>query len=102
MKTALMIEFKIPKDEKRLDKYWKIAADVQAKFPKFVKDGKMAEFTSWADNSGTMFTFFHFDSSDQFAKFWGDMDLQRQMSEISLIIDDAKVRLLRPSIMVRE
>ena len=97
-----MIEFKIPKDEKRLDKYWKISADLLAKFPKFVKDGKVAEFTYWADNSGTMFTFFHFDSSDQFAKFWGDMDLQRQMSEISLIIDDAKVRLLRPGIMLRE
>jgi hypothetical protein len=97
-----MIEYKIPKDEDRLEKYWKMSADALATFPKFVKDGKITEFTYWSDNSGTMFTFFHFDSADQFAKFWGDMDLQRQMSELALLLDDAKVRLLRPGIMLRE
>ena len=98
MKTVILAEIKAPRDPEKLARYQKYLKEEQ--FPYFEKlsrtDIKYA-LSVWNDNSGVTLIWLEFETVEEFAEVWGDLEFQRLMSHRALLVD-CTMRVLRPGI----
>ncbi|MFW9956365.1 MAG: hypothetical protein ACFFD3_17615 [Candidatus Thorarchaeota archaeon] len=96
METCLMVEWDNPKDEKRLEGYWKQAEKALPYFEKVKKEGIIKHYSFWSDNTGhTVFLIF-FEDENKFAKLWGDKEYHEVARVAAKYFDNTQVRLMRP------
>jgi len=98
MECVLCIEFRGPTDEYRSKQFTEMQKGLEKQFEPLIKAG----LTMWADNTGTILYWFPFESMEKFAEFYGDMEMQKMMARASGLLDDIKIRLLRPGITISE
>ena len=56
----------------------------------------------WADNTGHSITWFEFDSIESYAKLWSVDDWHKRMIIHNQLVDNMRIRLLRPVRMITE
>ena len=98
MECVLCIEFRNPTDEYRSKQLTEMQKGLEKEFKPLIKAG----LTMWSDNTGTILYWFPFESMEKFAEFYGDKEVQKMMARASGLLDDIKIRLLRPGITISE
>jgi len=93
--VALLGEFDAPKGN--LEPYLKLLKESSKAFEGFFKKGIIKDYHSWTDNTGHYVIFFLFESIEKFAEIWSQDDFHKFMSESSLIVENTRIRLMRPA-----
>lgn len=103
MKCVLCIEYRSPKDEARGKQLLDLQKKLEGKQKEWTKAGLISpDVALWADNTGRIMYWFPFESMEKFAKFYGNMEVQKLMAISSGVLDDISIRLLRPGIAFRD
>ena len=104
MTVVLMIEFDYPKDPERDSKRLKYGSEViEPYWDKLVKEkGIKVESTGWSDNTGHIISWSKFETMEDFAKLWEDEGWQQRVAAFTHLLDNKRIRLLRPSLTVPE
>ena len=100
-----------PKDETRYRKFaemqsWRKGLAEKYKeyieiMDKLIQEGSL-KFSSWADNAGHIIAWWEFDSMESFAKLWSLDNWQKWMLEWNPLVDNMRIRLMRPTRMITE
>lgn len=96
MSVYLLLEWTNPKEEERNEK--RLKQEVDFWFPyleKKAKEGVKMKPLALTDGTGRMLTLFTFETMEDFAKVWDDMEFKRGISQFSYLVDDFTSRLLR-------
>lgn len=103
MKCVLCIEYRNPKDEGRGKKLLDLQKKLEGKAEKWVKSGLLGpDAEIFADNTGEFMYWIPFESMEKFAKFYGTKEVQQLFAISSGLLDDIRIRLLRPGIDVSD
>jgi len=97
MPVVMMIEFTNPKEPERNKKRY----DLEKKFfepylENKRKEGVKWKAEDWTDGSGWYVAWFEFETMEDFSKIWEDEEFQKMFTRFSFLVDDCKVRILRP------
>jgi len=100
MPVVLLLEFDNPKDEARNAKRRKFEDEATRPYrEKLVEEkGIKAKFSGWADCTGHIVVWWEFETMEDFAKMWNDEKWQQIWARWTYLVDNASIRLLRPSI----
>ena len=99
--VVLFSEWDDAKDEARIRKYAEWSKNKEkgmAWWQKKIKEGVVKSVSLWSDNAGHNIVWVEFDSIDKFAKLWGDEEYHKLSMEGLPLVDNYRVRLMRPSI----
>jgi len=105
MKAVLMIERHTPKDEERNKKRLKHNYEVMGPYWEKLVDEKginQVGSGAWADNMGYLVNWIEFETMEDFAKLWEDEGWQKLFAQWVKLVDNVRIRLLRPSIKTYE
>ena len=98
MKAVLIHEIEASNNPKELERYTKFLNEEWVPYlEKLDKTDVEYSRSVWNDNSGITVMWMEFETVEDFAKVWGDMEFQKLMSHRALVVK-CKVRLLRPAI----
>ena len=104
MPVALLVEADYPKDEERDEKRVKFSKEVL--FPHYEKmveeKGIKTKLSQWSDNTGHMVALWEFETMEEFAKMWNDERWQQIWGRWTFLVDNARIRLLRPAFYIPE
>jgi hypothetical protein len=106
LKIAILVEWDNAKDESRYKKYGEVTGEMMKQGPvatvkKLVEEG-VAKGGAWADNTGHIINLFEFENMEAFGKVWTDSEWHMRYLQINPLVDNMRVRVLRPSIPVPE
>lgn len=94
MKTLLLAEYTLPKDESRMKKFVEFAGKYYdqflGSFPKLP--------VSWADNTGYVGILFEFESAAAMAKVLDDDKYHQLVGGLAQLVDNFSIRLCRPGV----
>jgi hypothetical protein len=65
------------------------------------KDIKV-EPSVWFDNTGHVVEWHKYETMENFCKFWNDERAQQNWARYAYLVDNMKIRLLRPSVTIPE
>ena len=104
MPVVLLVECDNPKDEERNEKRLKYVREVWRPYwQKLVKEKDIkVESSDWSDNTGHMVVWHKFETMEDFAKMWNDERQQQLWARWTYLVDNARIRLLRPSLRIPE
>lgn len=97
MEVITFAEWDIPKDEERRKKYVEYMGD-RAWIDRINKMGLVKRHRAWTDGTGghIMYTA-EFDSMEDYAKVWNDLEYHRRHARFYRIVDNFKMRVCRPA-----
>lgn len=99
MKVGMIFEWDNPKDEERNKKRLEKSKEINEYFYKIAEERRIkAKGSVWADGTGHVIQWSENESLEEFSKWWEDMHLQQLLAELSLLVDNMNIRLLRPMI----
>ena len=104
MPLVLLLEWDNPKDEERNEKRLKFANEVWTPYSQKLmkeKDVKV-ESSVWSDNTGHMVQWIKFETMEDFAKMWNDERQQQMIARWAYLVDNVRIRLLRPLLTIPE
>lgn len=96
MSVYLLWEWTNSKDEERNEK--RLKQEVDFWFPyieKKTKEGVKMKPLGLTDGTGRMITLFTFETIEDFAKIWDDVEFKKGTSQFSYLVDNFTSRLLR-------
>lgn len=104
MPVVHLFEYDNPKDEERNNKKRKFASEVMVPYwEKLVKDKNIkVESSGWSDNTGHQVHWSKFETMEDFAKTRDDERWQQMMARWAYLVDNVKIRLLRPGFRLPE
>ena len=104
MTVVLMGEWDNPKDLERNRKRLKYSNEVWRPYwEKLVKEkGIKFKSSSWSDNTGHIINWIEYETMEDFTKMWEDEGHQQRWAAWTYFVDNARIRLLRPSLTVPE
>ena len=104
MTVVLMREWDNPKDPERNRKRLKFGSEVMTPYwEKMVKEKDIKHKGSgWSDNTGHMIGWGEFETMEDFSKMWEDEGIQQIWAAWAYLVDNARIRLLRPTFMIPE
>ena len=104
MTVVQLVEWDNPKDPERHIKQLKYWSEVIGPYwDKLVKEkGIKVESTAWSDNTGHMINWNEFETVEDFAKLWEDEGWQQRLAAFQHLLDNMRIRLLRPSLTIPE
>ena len=104
MPVVLMGEWDNPKDEERNEKRLKFGREVATPYwEKLVEEkGIKVKGGVWSDNTGHMIGWREFETMEDFSKMWEDERYQQMWAAWVYLVDNAKIRLLRPTLTIPE
>ena len=93
----MMTEWTNPKEPERNKKKF----DLEKKFFEPYYENKLKEGIKWkaedyTDGSGWYVAWFTFETMEDFSKIWTDEEFQKMLTRYSFLVDECKVRILRP------
>ena len=96
MEVISFAEWDIPKDEERRKKYVEFMGDIAwiERIDRMVK----VRHRAWTDGTGghIMYTA-EFESMEDFAKLWDDLEYHRRHARFYRIVDNFKMQICRPA-----
>lgn len=96
MEVLLFREWDNPKDEERRKQYTDMTRDTSRR-ERFEKLGVIKSTRGWADGSGHIINMTEFESMEDFAKLWNDIEFQRMHVNLYRVVDNFKIRICRPA-----
>jgi hypothetical protein len=96
VEVLLFREWDNPKDEERRKKYTEIMRDTALR-ERFDKLGVIKSRKGWADGTGHIISLMEFESMEDFAKLWNDIEFQRVHVRFYRVVDNFRIRICRPS-----
>ena len=99
-----MSEWDNPKDPERNRKRLKFQSEVWKPYwDKLVKEkGIKFKSRSWSDNTGYIISWGEFETMEDFSKAWEDERHQQMWAAWTFLVDNARIRLLRPGLTIPE
>jgi hypothetical protein len=111
LSVVLMMEWDNPKEESRYRKFaefigWRKGLAKKYKeyleiMDKMTKESAL-KFSNWADGTGHIINWLEFDSIESFAKLWSVDNWHKWMLELTPLVDNVRIRMLRPARMITE
>ena len=103
VKWVLCVEYRNPKDEARGKRLLDLQKKLEGKAEKWVKSGLLSpDVEIFTDNTGLFVYWFPFESMEKFGKFYDNEEVQKVFAIASGLLDDIRIRLLRPGIDVSD
>jgi hypothetical protein len=96
VEVLLFREWDNPKDEERRKKYAEITRDTAMR-ERFEKLGNIKSIMGWADGTGHIISLWEFESMEDFAKLWNDIEFQRGHVRFYRVVDNFRIRICRPA-----
>jgi len=97
LEVITFAEWDIPKDEERRKKYVEYMGDTAA-IERFLKMGVIKRHRAWTDGTGGHIMFIaEFESMEDFAKLWDDLEYHRRHARFYRIVDNFKMQICRPA-----
>jgi hypothetical protein len=97
MPVVMMIEFNNPKEPDRTKKKYDLEKKhFEPYYEEKVKSGIKWKAEDYTDGSGWYVAWMEFETMEEFTKIWTDEVFQRMFTRFSNLVDDCKVRILRP------
>lgn len=101
MPVVLLVEWDNPKETERNKRHYKWGREVfRPYYEKRRKEGVKWEASSWADGTGHIIAWHEFETLEDFSKIWNDTEYQEMTARWTYLVDNARARILRPSISV--
>ena len=100
MKTILLLEYELPRDETRWNEYVRFAKEATKFWDERVTNNFIASYSNWADNMNHIIWLFYFDNTEQFSRLWNDATYHDWISRFTHTTDSTVMRLLRPGIQL--
>jgi len=101
MPVALHIEFDTPKETERNKKRYQWSRELfRPYYNKKREEGVKWEANGWADGTGNVIAWHQFETMADFDKIWNDEEFQAMMVRWSYLVDNARLRILRPTFSV--
>ena len=96
MEVITFAEWDIPKDEERRKKYIEYMGDT-AWISRITNSG-IVKHRAWTDgNGGHVMCTAEFESMENYAKVWNDLEYHRRHARFYRIVDNFKMRVCRPA-----
>jgi len=100
MPVYLFIEYDNAKDESRRNQYRKWIVEEWQPYFKELQEEDFFKTTGFTDGTGHMMGLWEFEDTDAFSKLWNDEKWHRLMIRRNEVVDNLKIRLCRPSIVI--
>jgi hypothetical protein len=98
VEVLLFREWDNPKDEKRRKQYTEMTRDNTLR-ERFEKLGVIKSMKGWTDGTGHIISLWVFESMEDFAKLWNDIEFQRMHVRGYRVVDNFRIRICRPSVL---
>jgi len=103
MKVVLLVEWDNPKDEARDKKGIKFNEEFITPYWESVEEkGIKITASVWSDNTGHMVGWYELEDLEEFTKWWNDERMQQMWSRWTYLVDNVRIRLLRPGLTIPE
>ena len=96
MEVLLFREWDNPKDEERRKKYAEITSDSDLR-EHFEKLDVIKNWKGWADSTGHIISLWEFESMEDFAKLWDDIEFHKIHARFYRVVDNFRLRICRPA-----
>jgi DNA-binding PadR family transcriptional regulator len=101
MKVWSVIEIETVKDEDKRKKYYEYLDIHRSLMNKKLEGVKYKFLGGWSDNPGWVMSVTEFESMEEFAKVWGDEEVQKSLLRLRNHCKSVRVRIMRPTVIVR-
>jgi hypothetical protein len=96
MSVYLLWEWTNPKEEERNKKRLQFEVDIMYPYlEKKAKEGVKMKPLGLTDGTGRILTLMTFETMEDFAKVWDDVEFQKDISRFSYLVDNFTCRILR-------
>ena len=96
MSVYLLWEWTNPKEEKRNEKRLQFEVDIMYPYiEKTLKKGVKMKPLGLTDGTGQFLTLWTFETMEDFAKVWDDIEFKKMSSRFSYFVDNFTCRILR-------
>jgi hypothetical protein len=103
MKVVLFMEFDNPKDGSRFKKYAEQTREPDPEWVKKLVEESNVKYSDWTDNTGHIISWFEFENMEAFSKMWYTEEWQKRIQlKLSPLVDNLRIRLLRPTVTISE
>ena len=91
------MEWDDAKDETRLKKYYKFGREKRHPYiMKKIEEGIVKSAQGWGDGTGHIEVWYEFEDAEAFAKFWSAEEWHLLLLEFFPLVDNFKIRIMRP------
>ena len=96
MKVLLMVEAVTYRDEAKRKKFYEDLVDFMPFWEKKHEGVKYKYLGGWAEQPGHVIHLYEYESMEEFSKVWSDMDVQKQLVKARNLVEDFRIRIMRP------
>ena len=98
MKVLFVIEAVAPRDGEIRKKFYEYIAEFMPFWGKQHERIKYKYLGSWAEQPGETIHLYEYESMEEFSKIWSDMEIQKQFVKARNLVEDFRIRILRPDL----
>jgi L-rhamnose mutarotase len=96
------VEWDNAKDESRYKKYAEQTREPAPEWLTKLVGETNIKASSWGDNTGHIVNWWEFENMEAFAKMWNNEEWQKWWLRRNPVVDNLRIRFLRPSITIPE
>ena len=99
-KPIYILEYDNAKDQERFEKYIEFIREEWLPYVNKLQEDGVCKRSAFADNTGHIIGIYEFDDLEAFSKVWNDDKWQQLMIRYGQMVDNARTRLCRPSMII--